>query len=71
LLIVCRLRGAGPVMIPAAAPGATPGARVARLDTEDSAFTADSQPARVAEDASGVEVAFVRPGAVVLERRRV
>jgi maltooligosyltrehalose trehalohydrolase len=69
LLVVCRLRGAGPVLIPEQDRSPTHDAWKVRLDTEDPAFAQDSQRARVAEMTSGVEVTFVRPGAVVLERR--
>jgi maltooligosyltrehalose trehalohydrolase len=72
LAAVVALRGAPRVTVPAAPDGRLrPGVRwVLRLTTEDSGFDPAPRPPRVAAAGASVEIAFERPGAVVLVQAR-
>jgi maltooligosyltrehalose trehalohydrolase len=68
LLVVARLRGAGPVA--ALPPGEGEWRWASLLDTEDPAFCPDPRPAGLGLAGAGPEVTFSRPGAVILEGSR-
>jgi len=72
IVAVVALKGAPRVTLRAAPDGAIrPGEGwVVRLTTEDPGFDPAPRPPRVAIDVGRVEMAFARPGAVVLARER-
>ncbi len=64
LLVVVRLRGAGPIeVVPA---GGSERSWVPVLSTEDPAFASDAREISIARSTAGLALGFARPGAIVL-----
>lgn len=67
LLLVVRFAGRGPVELPATLlKGSPPGSWSVLLSTEDEGHAPDPHPVKLAPSASGLQVGFARPGALVL-----
>jgi maltooligosyltrehalose trehalohydrolase len=68
LLVVVRLRGAGPVELRHGAGGRRHWS--ALLSTEDPAFAADAHAISISPSETGLVLGFARPGAIVIEGSR-